>query len=194
MIHQEYTGVILAGGLSNRIGKDKALLEFRGVSLILNAVSILKSLCIKVVISAKKPDYQFTGCEIWPDESDIQAPMIGIYTCLKRIHEPWMMVLSCDMPFIDPRLFDHLASQSLVSDHEVVVPVHHGNCIEPLCGLYSRRTIPLFEKCIEARDFSMQHFIKSSKHKLVEIEPSLLFYRSDLFSNINTAGDLEVLG
>jgi molybdenum cofactor guanylyltransferase len=193
MMHHDITGVVLAGGLSSRIGSDKALMEFRGVPLVTYAVSILQQVCGKVVISSNRRDYLFTGCEIWPDETDIQAPMIGIFSCLKRVLDEWIMVLSCDMPLVDPRVFNLLISQA--NDHkcDVVAPVHDGNSVEPLCGLYNRRVIPLFKRSIEAEQYSLQQFIRNSKHRLVRVDQFLDFYRPNMFFNINSPEDFGLL-
>lgn len=187
------TGVVLAGGKSKRMGSDKALLEFRDTPLIMHAVRMLQQFCSQVVISSNRKDYLFTGCEIWPDDVDVHAPVAGIYSCLKRSTYPWIMVLSCDMPLIDPRLFDLLISQADLQYDDVVVPVHDQDCIEPLCGLYHQRAIHLLEENIRTHRFSLQQFIRNSKSRLVEVGPDRDFYTADLFSNINTITDLNSL-
>jgi molybdopterin-guanine dinucleotide biosynthesis protein A len=187
------TGVVLAGGKSKRMGSDKALLEFRGKPLVMHAVKILQQFCSHVVISSNRKDYFFTGCDIWPDDVDVHAPMAGIYSCLKRSMHPWIMVLSCDMPLIDPRVFDLLISQGELLRDDMVVPVHDKDCIEPLCGLYNQRAIPLLEENIRTLRFSLQQFIRNSNYRLVEVGPHLDFYKADMFSNINTLKDFNSL-
>ena len=187
------TGVVLAGGKSKRMGHDKALLEFRGRPLVMHAVNLLQQFCSQVVISSNRKDYFFTGCEIWPDDVNVHAAMAGIYSCLKRSMHPWIMVLSCDMPLIDPRVFDLLISLAELHHDDVVVPVHDKDCIEPLCGMYNQRAIPLLEENIRTHHFSLQHFIRNSKCRLVEVGPHLDFYKADMFSNINTIRDFNSL-
>jgi molybdopterin-guanine dinucleotide biosynthesis protein A len=191
--YPEMTGVVLSGGKSKRMGRDKALLVFRGRPLVMHGVMTLQRFCNQVVISSNRKDYFFTGCEIWPDDVDVYAPMAGIYSCLKRSMHPWIMVLSCDMPLIDPRVFDLLISRAELHRDDVVVPVHNRDCIEPLCGLYNQRAIPLLEECIRTHRFSLQQFIGSSKSRLVEFGPDLDFYKADMFSNINTIQDFNSL-
>ena len=187
MIPERITGVVLAGGRSSRMGRDKAMLEWHGKPLILQAVGTLQQVCSKVIISAKQHEYAFTGCEIWPDELAVPAPITGIYSCLKRSSDERIMVLSCDMPLVTPALLAYL----LEFDHayDVIVPVHDNLCIEPLCGLYHRRILPLLEVALEAQQYSLQQCIASTTHKLVEILPDTPVFTPTLFLNINTPED-----
>jgi molybdopterin-guanine dinucleotide biosynthesis protein A len=187
MIPENITGVVLAGGKSSRMGRDKALLAWQGKPLILHAVGILQQVCSKVIISANKYEYAFTGCEIWPDELTIPAPITGIYSCLKRSAGEWIMVLSCDMPHVTPALLTYL--QKFDHAYDVIVPVHDNNCIEPLCGLYHRRILPLLEVALEGHQYSLQQFIAGTTHKLVKILPDNPVFSPTLFLNINTPGD-----
>ncbi|MCX6240076.1 MAG: molybdenum cofactor guanylyltransferase, partial [Bacteroidia bacterium] len=74
------TGIVLAGGLSRRMGTDKSMMMLNGKSLIEYSINALKPLCHNVVISSNNFNYDFTGCEVWPDELPDQAPIVGIYS------------------------------------------------------------------------------------------------------------------
>jgi molybdopterin-guanine dinucleotide biosynthesis protein A len=191
MLHHDITGVVLAGGRSRRMGRDKALLEWKGKPLIQHATDILKQLCTRVVVSANKDDYNFTACEVWHDEWDVQAPMTGIFSCLRRSQDEWIMVLSCDMPLVDPRLFQSLLSFS--PGYDVVVPVHEGGIIEPLCGLYSKRALPQLEQNLHRQSYSLIQFILSGNSRLMETGPELDFFRADMFLNVNTKDNFDLL-
>lgn len=171
------------------MGQDKSLMLFNGRPLISYAIETLRPVCDQVVISSNQPVYEFTGCAVWPDILPLQAPMIGIYSCLKRSHTFWNIFLSCDMPMVDPRLFDYLFSRRAGAD--TVIPVH-GNEMEPLSGLYSRKALPLLEKKIRERVFSMQQLIGVARSRLVEMSPELGFYSYSMFANMNTADDIHL--
>ena len=89
MVPGKVTGFVLAGGLSSRMGEDKSLMLFRGKPLIMYAIEALSPLCEKVIISSNLLVYDFTGCEVWPDELPVQAPINGLYSCLKRSETDW---------------------------------------------------------------------------------------------------------
>jgi molybdenum cofactor guanylyltransferase len=189
MDKKNITGIVLAGGKSSRFGSDKALAPWKGKTLLENAIQILSPLCQKVVISSNNPEYDFTGCEVWPDEFSIQAPMIGIYSCLKRSQTELNLILSCDMPLMVTELFFHLINHS--NNFDATVPSHHEKQTEPLCGIYKHRLIPVFEKFIKKENYSLQRLLKDSHHNTIVIYPELSFYHESLFSNINTLSDFN---
>jgi molybdopterin-guanine dinucleotide biosynthesis protein A len=94
------------------------------------------------------------------------------------------------MPLVDSRIFEFLLRMD--AGYHAVIPAH-GNSLEPLCGVYNKSAVPLLEACIAANQFSLQHFIRSSGCRLVEIGPGLNFYRDNLFTNINTIDDFGLL-
>lgn len=191
MIHSNVTGIVLAGGNSSRMGTDKALLMLRGKPLIQYAVEVLRKVCEYVVISSNRTDYEFTGCETWPDIFPQQAPMIGIYSCLKRSGSDINVVLSCDMPLADPRLFDILLAYS--GQHDIILPVHGDDCIEPLCGIYNRSVLSGFKESINLHHFGLLRYLKSSEFKAVEVNPGKDFNNPNMFVNVNTINDFDLL-
>jgi molybdopterin-guanine dinucleotide biosynthesis protein A len=191
MTGTDVTGIVLAGGESNRMGQDKSLMVFGDKPLICYAIDALMPVCRKVVISSNKTVYDFTRCEVWPDEMPVNAPMIGILTCLKRSESEWNLVVSCDMPLVDNRLFELLLTCCI--DTDLVIPVHDENRMEPLCGVYNKRVVPLLERLIQVEDYSLMHLIREAKSRLVAIGPGHDFYKPDMFLNVNTSDDFKLL-
>ena len=187
----EITGIILAGGKSSRMGTDKSLLVWENKTLIEHAVDMLKPICSKVIISANNQVYSFTGCEIWPDERQDQAPIIGIYSCLKRSETNMNFILSCDMPLIGTELIRYLVGSC--GDLPLLVAVHEDGLIEPLCGVYNKNIIPDMEKCIQSSNLSLNQFIQDFAPHYLKIGKELPFYKTNMFANINTPDDLEKL-
>lgn len=191
MIRHEVTGIVLAGGKSSRMGNNKAMLLFKGKPLIQHALDALKPICKNVVISAKVKSYEFTGCEIWQDDFPDQAPMVGIYSALKHSPHERNIILTCDMPLVTTRLFEHLLAAG--DNYDVVVPRHHGDCIEPLCAIYNKSVLSKLEDLIRHQDLSLQRFIRQSKHMLAEIDSNLDFFTDQLFFNVNEPEDFRAL-
>jgi molybdopterin-guanine dinucleotide biosynthesis protein A len=185
------TGFVLAGGKSSRMGEDKSMMIWKGKRLIEYAIEALKPLCNKVIISSNVNQYQFTGCETWPDLLPQQAPMIGIYSSLKYSDTEDNLILSCDMPLITSRLFEYLLSNS--ASHDVIIPVHDYNKIETLCGVFKKNIIASLERSIRDQNFSLYKFIDSTSHLKLEIGQDHEFFHNDLFLNVNTVEDFSSL-
>ncbi len=190
MDKNEITGIVLAGGKSSRMGTDKSLIVWKGKTLLEHAIDILKPLCGKVIISSNNiKDHSIAGCEVWKDNLILQAPIVGIYSCLQRSETNLNIVLSCDMPFVDTSLFDHLIGEC--SEFPVCVPVHDNDFIEPLCGVYKKSILACMEKFIQGDQLGLLQFIRENKSGIIQIHEGLPFYRKNLFTNINTPDDLK---
>ena len=185
------TGIVLAGGRSRRMGTDKSMMMLNGKSLIEYSIDALKPLCHNVVISSNNFIYDFTGCEVWPDELPDKAPMVGIYSCLKRSKTDINIILSCDMPLISTSMLEYLLANSV--NHDITVPIHGDSFIEPLCGIYKQSSIAILKKFIDKGNFRLNECIRAASHQLVIVDPQLPFYSKNLFSNINTPDDFESL-
>ncbi|HLO59693.1 MAG TPA: molybdenum cofactor guanylyltransferase [Bacteroidales bacterium] len=184
--NERITGIVLAGGKSSRMGTDKALLLYKGMPLVTHAVSLLSQVCSKVIISANKTEYAFTGCEVFPDEFSINASMAGIWTALLHSITEWNLVLSCDMPLIDPGFMRSMLDRK--AGYDVVVPVHEDGSLEPLCALYNKRVIDGLNRCLSEGQYSMRDFIMQSTYTLIHTGSS-----RPMFLNVNTEQDFILL-
>jgi len=98
------TGAILAGGHSSRFGSNKALFAPDGETLISKAAGLLRSVAREVLVSASQTnagDYDFLGLEIVVDQHPDSGPLGGLEALIRRCSTPWLLVLTCDMPFVD---------------------------------------------------------------------------------------------
>ncbi len=177
------TGIVLSGGRSSRMGQDKSLMILNGKPLIQYAIDTIKPLCDKVVISSNFNNYDFTGCEVWPDEMDVQAPITGIYSCIKQSPTEVNLVISCDMPLIQTMLFEYLLT--FANNHDIIVPTHN-KYFEPLCAIYKKSVLPAMEISINKHDYKLMTFIKSTSYLPIEITEDLTVYTSAMFLNVNT--------
>jgi len=185
------TGIVLAGGRSRRMGTDKSLMKLNGKSMIEYSIEALKPLCNKVVISSNNFIYDYTGCEVWPDELPDQAPIVGIYSCLKRSATEYNIILSCDIPLMSTVMLEYLLANS--ENHDITVPVHDNSLIEPLCGVYKQSAMGILKKYIDRGNFRLNQCIREASHRLITVGPQLPFFSPNLFSNINTPDDYSYL-
>lgn len=186
----EITGIILAGGKSSRMGKDKALSDFKGKPLISYAIETLKPLCGTLIISANQTGkYGTFGLPVISDEIKNIGPMGGILTCLKHSETQHNLIISCDTPFVGSDLFMHLLRK--IENYQVVVPSHETFLIEPLNAYYNTNLIGEMEKSIWEGNYKLMDFFKKVRFKSVEINEKLPFYKEHLFLNINTLKDID---
>ena len=190
MKRQRVTGIILAGGMSSRMGADKSLLVFSGKTLIENAINILRPVCSEIVISAPENRYGFTGLECWPDIIEVKAAMAGVYSCLKRSVTKLNLILGCDMPLVDPLFLADLISDSAKAD--LIIPVHDGNRYEPLCSVYKKNLLASLTESLQRGEYGLLNFALSSNYSAFVCENTPHF-KPGMFTNVNTATDFDLL-
>jgi len=90
-------GVVLAGGLSRRMGRDKAMLDYHGKTLLRHQVDVLTPLCGRVLVSG-----EHAGFDCVPDEGGRRGPLGGIHAVCRRFPGMAMLVIPVDMPQVTP--------------------------------------------------------------------------------------------
>ncbi len=191
MTTPKITGIVLAGGRSSRMGEDKSLMRLNGKTLIEYSIDALRPICEKVIISSNNPNYDFTGCEVWPDELPDQAPIIGIYSCLKRSETELNIILSCDIPLMSASMIGFLLAKS--ADYDITVPVHDNGQIEPLCGVYKKSSLAILKEFIESGNFRLNDCIRSASYQFIPVDAQIPCNTPNLFLNINTPSDFGYL-
>lgn len=185
------TGILLAGGMSQRMGTEKGNIKIGASFLYQYALQVLEKLCDEVLISTCKESLFQENHPLVCDEIPGIGPMGGIYTCLKRSSNELNVVLSYDMPLVKTALISHLLKES--HHHEIVLPSLEKNRPEPLCGIYRKETVFIFEKLISAKSYAVHRAIQLANSKIILINKHMSFWNPDIFLNINKQEDLKRL-
>ena len=185
----KFSAIILAGGLSQRMGSPKALIPYRGKPLIQYSVDLATTVTAVTFISANGHDLDHLGFRVVPDIYPVKAPLAGIHAGLTASPHLWNLVLSCDMPGITRDLIRRLWPL-LNDDFQIVVPAHHG-FIEPLCGFYHKSLLPVIEANLQSGKYSLLDLIREASTRFLTFEADEEHTTLDLFRNINTQKDLE---
>lgn len=112
MEHLPVHGFVLAGGKSSRMGRDKALLEFRGRPLIEIAVEKLRGLCAEVSIAGNRDDLARFAPVV--HEARLNAgPAAGVEAGLLHARQPWAMFLPVDVPLVPVELLRRWVEEAL---------------------------------------------------------------------------------
>ncbi|KGM53777.1 hypothetical protein N800_03260 [Lysobacter daejeonensis GH1-9] len=102
-----WTGVLLAGGRSSRMGRDKAHLAWRGQTLLAHACATLRTAgAANVIVSGHYPE-----CAGIPDAEPGLGPLGGLASVVQAMPDGVLVVVPVDMPLLTPALLQLLASQ-----------------------------------------------------------------------------------
>jgi molybdopterin-guanine dinucleotide biosynthesis protein A len=186
------SGIILAGGRSSRMGRDKMLLEFQNETLIRRTVNELRDVAAEIIIASNHTGkYGIDGVREVPDVFPGMGPMGGMYAGLVAAKHDTAFVVAGDMPFFSARLAEYLLSRQ--AGHDVVAPMVGGKW-EPLCAVYSRRCIGPIGDCLQAGIKQVFRFYPAVKVLAVdEAELGQVGLPANTFFNLNAPEDLAVL-
>ena len=189
----EINGIVLVGGQSSRLGRDKSLEIINGESLVKRAINILVPLC-KTILLVTAAGIEIKGITETPNQRIItdvypkRGPLVGLYSGLKKSDTLYNLVVACDMPFLEEKLLKLMIE--LAPGFDAVVPMLDGQT-EPLCAVYSRNSMAAIEKMMEEDVYAVHKIpskIKTRYLNAQEINAVDPWHYS--FININREEDL----
>lgn len=182
---------IQAGGESRRMGQDKALLPFLGTTLVERVISRVAPLGDELLITTNNPqeylDFKFP---IFRDLLPGKGALGGLYTALSVARFPIVIVVACDMPFVNTDILAQAIEKLQANDVDVVIPQTEKG-YEPFHAVYRRET------CLSA----VQSALQSGEKRLISWFPKVKvtpiseteLYQYDpqriAFRNLNTRED-----
>jgi molybdopterin-guanine dinucleotide biosynthesis protein A len=144
-------GLILAGGASSRMGRDKATLQYHGRAQLEWAFELLDSVCEKTFVSVR-PDQsnEITRAKL-PQIVDLQpgiGPIAGISAAFEAHPDKAWLVLACDLPFLSLDTLENLVAQRDPSRMATAYRSTHDGLPEPLCAIWEPRARETVNKWI----------------------------------------------
>ena len=145
------TVVIQAGGMSSRMGEDKALKIFLGKPLIQRVIERMSPIADEIIVTTNRPaEYTFLNLRLVPDLKPGRGALGGLYTAIASAAHPLVAVVACDMPFASQMFFEG-ARRLIVKEEADVIIAKTDEGYEPLHALYRRETcLPAIESAIDA--------------------------------------------
>lgn len=128
------TAIILAGGISGRMGRDKGLLPVDGKPLIECVRDQLHPHFAQLLLSAKPGPYDFLGIETTPDNAPGRGPLMGILSALDASNHALNLVVACDIPEVPLDLVRRMFREAGGCD--AVVPLDSEGRPEPLLAVW----------------------------------------------------------
>ena len=184
-------GAVLVGGMSRRMGEDKALLVWEGRPLALHVAAIVARVVPRVVlVGGAGRGYERLGRPWLPDPPGLTGagPLAGLVAALRVA--PRVLLVACDLPYLEPV---HLARFVFAAGAApVAMPVLAPARREPLVGLYGRAVLPLALRSLAAGSRRMTDLLAEGGARLVPaaaLGPASAVERA--FTNLNLPSDLE---
>jgi molybdopterin-guanine dinucleotide biosynthesis protein MobB len=179
-----------AGGASQRMGGDKALMAFVDGTLLEWVRDRVAPAFDNVFIVANEPaKFRHLGLPVVTDALQVRGSAVGIYTALLASPTDRVLCLACDMPFVTPDLVRRLVEGS--AGFDVYVP-RHGPYYQPLCAVYAKSATDAYERFLDEggrRIFSVYSQVNTG---YLEVGDGRFGDPDDLFMNVNSPADLEV--
>jgi len=193
-------GIILAGGRSERMGRDKALLPIGGVPLLRILAERMSAHCGRIWIAcgdetrierylAAVAGVESAEIRFAPDVVPGCGPMSGLHAVLTAMPENggWALALACDMPQLSESLLQRMRMAAVAAEQagRPAGAVHAPG--EPMHALYHKRALPVLQTQLERGDYRMLRLLE--RVDAVTVEPETEEQRA-AFRNLNTPGDL----
>jgi molybdopterin-guanine dinucleotide biosynthesis protein A len=191
---------VLAGGKSSRMGSgadgskiDKALLEFRGQTLLHRVLETARAVCERVAIVGDPA--KFARHAALKDEVLVRdvfpecGPLGGIHAALVQSPAELNLMLPVDMPFVSKTLLEFLFATAEENDALVTVP-KIGKGWQPLCAIYRPEFAPSAEEALRAGKCKIDTLFRDiSLHTIEAPELIAAGFSENNFFNVNTPQD-----
>ncbi len=181
-------GFVVAGGHSRRMGRDKALLEWDGTTLLDHAIVRLRAVCAEVrILSGGEPRYGERGLPVVVDALAGAGPLAGLAAALAAVEPRPVVLLGADLPFVTVDLLGHL--RDALEGWDAVVPVPPAGP-EPLCAAYGAACLEPVTEALASGERRMTSFwprVRVRRLGTAELAP--FGDPERLFRNLNDPAD-----
>lgn len=186
-------GLVLAGGRSRRMGRDKALLDRGGRNQLEHAFALLDSVTSASFVSTRRdqsddPVRQRFPCIV--DRYDNMGPVAGILSAMDEHPDADWLVIACDLPNLDATTLEYLVENAASDKPFTAYRSSHDGLPEPLCAIYRRGSAAIVRGFVDDGIVCPRKMlIRSDTALLEQPDPGAL-------DNVNTPEDLagSVLG
>jgi molybdenum cofactor guanylyltransferase len=182
------------------MGRDKALVDFGGVPLIVHTTRLIEPLVACVTLVGPPSLRADTGRETIADQelssplgTEVmrRGPLAGIATSLSATRRPWNLILACDLPYLSSEWLDWLLSRAEDSPSQIVIP-QSARGLEPLAAVYRRECSGPLAAALERGTRKVTDAIAPLSMDIVqEQEWKHLDPHRMILKNMNTPGDYD---
>jgi molybdopterin-guanine dinucleotide biosynthesis protein A len=177
--------LILAGGQSRRMGRDKATIERPdGTRQLDHLVSIALAVGTEVIVSTNTPEIVPAGIEVLPDRHPGDGPLGALASFHARYPEQTVLLIGCDHFLLEGATLRKLLDEHQPTNPATAFPNRIDQRPEPLCAIYSPEVLAHAQPSLEAGEFCARHFL--------EAQPPVIIQPADpvALDNANSPADL----
>jgi molybdopterin-guanine dinucleotide biosynthesis protein A len=190
LMKDDVTAFVLAGGQSSRMGREKAMLELGGRTLLERALELALTVAAEAMVVGSRGEFERYG-RLLEDVYPEQGPLGGIHAALWASPTDLNLILAVDTPFLEARFLEFLIAQARESGAVVAVPRTRDG-FHPLAAVYRRAFRETAERALaEGRNKIDALFAEVETRVLEEEELRQLAFAPVIFENLNTPEDLE---
>lgn|SRR5688572_4655949 len=165
-------GLVLAGGRSTRMRRDKAALSYRpGETQIDVAVKLFENRVARVFVSVRAEQSQDPARSKYPqivDRGGVEGPIAGILSAFAEYPGTAWLVLACDLPFLDARTLEFLIGSRSPDADATAFRSSHDGLPEPLCAIYEPRSAPKLSAHVAAGKNCPRKFLINAETRLLD--------------------------
>lgn len=173
------SAIILCGGGSLRMGRDKAALPFGPDTLLARVVGVAQVVASEIVVVGETSQSMPAGIRVVRDPVPGLGPLAALATGLTSVSAGRALLLACDMPLVVPALLRRL--QDLAGDSDACVPVVNGMPMTT-CAVFATRVLPDAQALLAAGTRSLRALLAAvsvrwvSADELRDLDPDLLSF------------------
>lgn len=181
--------VILAGGMSRRMGRDKAALPFEGETMLARLVRIYRPWFDGVAVSVNQAGrFDTAGAAEVVDRRPGNGPLAGLEAALLELEADALFLTATDLPFGDPALALRLLE--LRGEHDICL-IRGEKGPEPLFAVYTSACLPAVQQCLEEGRRSMTALFRMVRTLEVPVERLTGFDVGHILTNVNDPAEYD---
>ncbi len=185
-IQEEATAIIMAGGDSTRIGRDKSMLPVGGKPMVQHICDLLRPHFDQVLISGNDPSkYGFLDVEVVPDRVAGWGPLMGIASALRASAYDVNFIVACDIPEFNIGLVRRMVRQ--VRGFDAAVPRTGRSRYEPLFAVFKKSALDSIERALSSGKTRVMDGLAGCNVKYIDLAAD------ERPGNINTMADYREL-
>ncbi len=186
------TAVILAGGKSSRMGRDKLELVFRGKTLLEAAIDRFSKSFDNVFVSVSNAEkYPYVNALKIEDIYKGCGPLAGLHAALRQTDDEGVFLVAADLPFSNPTVAKGIIR--LTGEYDAAMLLDEEGRYEPLFAYYKKRILPAIETLLQNGEYKMIRALEAFSLKKLTKEDLGNSWNDNLLLNINRIDDYRKL-